>query len=184
MMKFRGVEKFGISPVSYAGGRGFKSRLRYHTYIEEVKDMNTIIKKITGVTLGIGVLFLSACSSQASEELPEELAGGVTPHTDCVEATPEILAHIQEEIVDDNITLNNPQMIVDGNDYYVGASVKNNDELVSPSEVWQVNRAGQVYSISQGAVEYTGLRKSPTAMMLEEYPSGVDRCAIAESGYN
>lgn len=141
--------------------------------------MGTIVKTFTGIAIGASVVLLSACSSGEANDLPPELAGGVVAHEKCEIADEEILNTIEEELIVDGAYLDNGQMIVDYTSTFVGASVVDDDSVISRSEVWQVADNGQVYSMSQGAMEYTGLESSPTALMVEEYPDGVDRCVIA-----
>ncbi|AGG66913.1 hypothetical protein [Corynebacterium callunae] len=84
---------------------------------------------------------------------------------------------------DQSLTLANAQLIKDGSDTWIGASlVRPDGEFESRSDVWLL-QDGALYSVSSGAQSNSWAVQNPdsTYGMANEYAAGVDRCVVAES---
>lgn len=82
---------------------------------------------------------------------------------------------------DSTLQIQNTQIIKDGGDTWIGASlVRPDGDFESRSDVWLM-RDGALYSVSNGAGNATWAVKSPGVSMADEYAAGVDRCVVAET---
>lgn len=86
-------------------------------------------------------------------------------------------------LTDQTLTIANAQLIKDGSDTWIGASlVRPDGDFESRSDVWLL-RDGALFSVSGGAKNNSIAVSSPNASdsMANEYAAGVDRCVVAET---
>ena len=82
---------------------------------------------------------------------------------------------------DPSLTIDNAQLIRDGGDTWIGASlVRPDGDFESRSDVWLL-RDGALYSVSNGAQNNGWGVSAPGVDMSNEYAAGVDRCVVAET---
>lgn len=124
----------------------------------------------------------SPSESVAAEETTSENIMPWTRHEMCQpdDGTAAMLTGV---LHDQSLTIANAQLIKDGTDTWIGASlVRPDGEFESRSDVWLL-QDGALYSVSSGAQSnsWAVQNPDPTYGMANEYAPGVDRCVVAES---